>query len=508
MKFENTPTLKKWLDSAGRVDLAGLVEFEIDAANFRAYEYQLRRQNYVPAGEIQEKSAFRCLTHGVEAPKKPSGLVREISVAPAAPSPLTAPVNLEFIEIHLGRFQRKANAALFLLVAIILFLLFSGTAHAAQNSSVNPAIVVATCGTVPANYPTANRAPETVNTSGLLCAGVSVSATVVTAGLATSANQTNGNQVTQVCDSGGECATVTGNALDVNAVVNIPGSLVVSTVLNGGSGTVAVTGSASDGSTATFSPIQIGGKDGTGKIQTILTSPTGATVVDSSGTAIPVSGTVTVNAGTGNFTVVQPTGTNLHVVPDSGTITTVGAVTAITNALPAGSNQIGHVILDSGSTTGISGTVTATQATGTNLHTVVDSGTITAVTAITNPLPAGTNTIGTAGLPIVTTTMTSSLGGTVFTVVAASAQTLESLSCFNGDAAADAYVQIFDTMQVTPGTTTPKNIVGVPFGGGNNWSPGLRYAYANAIRAVATTTPTGGTPATTALVCNFGYKSQ
>jgi hypothetical protein len=64
--------------------------------------------------------------------------------------------------------------------------------------------------------------------------------------------------------------------------------------------------------------------------------------------------TVTANAGTGNFTVVQPTGTNLHTVVDSGSIT-------------------------------------VTQATGTNLHTVLDSGTLT---SITNALPTGANTIG------------------------------------------------------------------------------------------------------------------
>lgn len=74
-----------------------------------------------------------------------------------------------------------------------------------------------------------------------------------------------------------------------------------------------------------------------------------------------------------------------HVIVDSGTLT---AVTAITNALPAGSNVIGHVISDTGSTTAV------TQATGSNLHMVVDSGTITAVTAITNALPAGSNIIG------------------------------------------------------------------------------------------------------------------
>lgn len=42
----------------------------------------------------------------------------------------------------------------------------------------------------------------------------------------------------------------------------------------------------------------------------------------------------------------------------TGVIATVGAVTAITNALPAGSNVIGHVITDTGSTTAVTGTVT------------------------------------------------------------------------------------------------------------------------------------------------------
>jgi hypothetical protein len=48
----------------------------------------------------------------------------------------------------------------------------------------------------------------------------------------------------------------------------------------------------------------------------------------------------------GNVTVVQPTGSNLHTVVDSGSVA-------------------------------VTGSVTATQATGTNLHTVVDSGAVT-----------------------------------------------------------------------------------------------------------------------------------
>ena len=84
--------------------------------------------------------------------------------------------------------------------------------------------------------------------------------------------------------------------------------------------------------------------------------PTGTNVI---GHVIADSGSTT--AVTGNVTVVQGTGTNLHTVIDSGTLTTVStvtAVTAITNALPAGTNVIGHVIADSGSTTAVTGTVT------------------------------------------------------------------------------------------------------------------------------------------------------
>lgn len=103
-------------------------------------------------------------------------------------------------------------------------------------------------------------------------------------------------------------------------------------------------------------------------------TPAGALRVDGSGATQPVSGTITANAGTGNFTVVQATGTNLHAVIDSGTIT---AVTAITNALPAGANVIGHVITDTGSTTAVTGTVTVagtvTANAGTGNFTVVQA---------------------------------------------------------------------------------------------------------------------------------------
>jgi hypothetical protein len=102
------------------------------------------------------------------------------------------------------------------------------------------------------------------------------------------------------------------------------------------------------------------------------------------------------------------------VQPISGTVA-VSSVTSITNALPAGTNVIGHVIVDGGSTTVVTGNVTVVQPTGTNLHTVVDSGTLTAVTAITNALPAGTNLLGKVGIDQTTpgTTNKVSLGSDV-----------------------------------------------------------------------------------------------
>jgi len=61
------------------------------------------------------------------------------------------------------------------------------------------------------------------------------------------------------------------------------------------------------------------------------------------------------------------------------------------------------------------------QGTGTNLHTVVDSGTITAVTAITNALPAGTNLLGQVSASAETATVyngTTALTPTFSTIVA------------------------------------------------------------------------------------------
>jgi hypothetical protein len=130
----------------------------------------------------------------------------------------------------------------------------------------------------------------------------------------------------------------------------------------------------------------------------LIVTASGAAKVDGSGATQPISGTVTANAGTnlntsalaldatltggtqqtkivqgGNTAVVDATG-DLQVDVNNFPAT---QNVAVTSALPAGTNVIGHVIADTGSTTAVTGNVTVVQPTGTNLHTVVDSGTIT-----------------------------------------------------------------------------------------------------------------------------------
>lgn len=145
----------------------------------------------------------------------------------------------------------------------------------------------------------------------------------------------------------------------------------------GGGGNVNITG-INGPPPALANPLPVELSDGTNPLGTdvnpIRTSPSSTAAVQ----PVSISGTVPVS---GTVTVVQPTGTNLHVtvdgtVPVSGTV----AVSAIAGALPPGTNVIGHVITDTGSTTVVTGNVVVTQSTGTNLHVVVDSAPSTPVT--------------------------------------------------------------------------------------------------------------------------------
>lgn len=188
-------------------------------------------------------------------------------------------------------------------------------------------------------------------------------------------------------------------------------------------------------------------------------------------------------------------------------------------------------------------TTTVTQATGTNLHTVVDSGTITAVTAITNALPAGTNAIGklsaNSGVDIGDVDVTSISAGTnligdvdiqprttggwsvgnftsgdTFTALTATAQVIKGSAgkfggyyIYNPNATA-TYVILYDiaAASVTVGTSTPKLVFCIPATAGANLELLAGIPFGTAMSITATTTGGGNTAPSTALEAMIFYK--
>lgn len=184
-----------------------------------------------------------------------------------------------------------------------------------------------------------------------------VNSSVLPTGASTSANQTNASQKTQIVDGSGNVIASTSNALNVS--------------VTGTSGTVST------------NLTQVGGSAIT-EGQKIMANSL-PVVIASDQSAITVAQSTAANF---NATVVQSSGINLHVNVDNFPATQpVSGTVTVTQA--TGTNL--HTVVDSGS-------ITVTQATGTNLHAVIDSGTLTAVTAITNALPAGTNLLGKVGI--------------------------------------------------------------------------------------------------------------
>jgi len=162
--------------------------------------------------------------------------------------------------------------------------------------------------------------------------------------------------------------------------------------------------------------------------------------------------------------------------------------------IAAGTNVIGHVIVDAG--TAVIG------------HVIVDSGTITtvsAVTAITNALPAGTNTIG-AVSPAVTTSggatpgryLAAAAANQDSTVIKASAGQLYNHVAVVNVNAAIRYLKFYDKATAPTSADTPKLVYGVP---GNTAGAGIvlpipnGIAFANGI-AFRMTTGQGDSDAT------------
>ncbi len=159
-----------------------------------------------------------------------------------------------------------------------------------------------------------------------------------------------------------------------------------------GAGKIVATDEVVDGTLGTvqvqYTKLMDGTLDGTNKL---VVSATGAASVDGSGVTQPVSAaSLPLPAG-------AATEATLSSLDSKVTAVDTGAVT-ISSALPAGSAVIGHVIADSGSTTAVTGNVTVVQPTGTNLHTVVDSGTVT----LSGTSPVSGTVIANQGTPAAT----------------------------------------------------------------------------------------------------------
>jgi hypothetical protein len=192
------------------------------------------------------------------------------------------------------------------------------------------------------------------------------------------------------------------------------------TVTAGGSVNVNCTGGCTAGGSFADSSVFTFGTTAVGNISAVVDDVSTNTVAENSAGAVRMNtnrilyvdlSKTAVNATavkTDGSAVTQPvgqaTGTNLHAVIDTG------STTAVTQA--TGTNL--HAVLDTTSTTAV------TQATGTNLHSVVDSGSITATQATgtnlhvvvdTAPTTAVTNT-GLTDLDLTFQTVTNGTAGT------------------------------------------------------------------------------------------------
>lgn len=135
-----------------------------------------------------------------------------------------------------------------------------------------------------------------------------------------------------------------------------------------------------------------------------LAAPASQVIILNSGAAVSLTNPLPVTAtfspsGTQDVNLKQVNGATTTAFGSGVTGTETQRVTLATNvALPTGTNVIGHVINDTGSTTAVTGNVTVVQPTGTNLHAVLDTTSTTAVTQATaSNLNAAVVGVGTAG---------------------------------------------------------------------------------------------------------------
>lgn len=156
------------------------------------------------------------------------------------------------------------------------------------------------------------------------------------------------------------------------------------------------------GSTTTAAPTYT-----TGQMNALSLNTSGGLRVDGSGVTQPISGTITANAGTGSFTVVQATASNLNATV-SGTVTSnIGT----TNGLALDASVNGIIVAQGSTTSGEKGTL---------IQGAVTTSSPTYTTAQTSPLSLTTagalRTDASATTQPVSGTITANAGTGTFTV--------------------------------------------------------------------------------------------
>lgn len=185
-----------------------------------------------------------------------------------------------------------------------------------------------------------------------------------TSALATSANQTNATQKTQIVDGSGNVIASTANALNV-AITS-----------GGGSGGT----SSSFASTFPATGTAIGVKNGTSMVN--LAADGSSNLLVSLNTAIPAGSNAIGSITNTSFTATQATGTNLHTVTDSGSVTAA--------TLSAETTKVIGTVNQGTSPWVVSGTVTANAGTNLNTSALALDATLTGGTQRTK-LTDGTN---------------------------------------------------------------------------------------------------------------------
>lgn len=276
----NTETLRSWLKGGGRLELAARSQFEVETITFEHYLVEAVRSHPEYSEDDQRAwAAYCCLTENRGSLAQPAAALPDSSALVRTQNDLLA-VMVQRSKDEEARFHQQGGfqarvldnqqsavvatellkrgvtdavgevriavdgstktlyqriealearlpAPMFqkwlIIAAVILLYVLLGVdiAKGQGFQVVLPVRTVASCSgmTVTSGVMTS----LIMDSTGRLCSDVSgstISVTIDTSSIASAVNQTNGNQKAQVCDAGGDCSTVTGGKLDVNATVS------------------------------------------------------------------------------------------------------------------------------------------------------------------------------------------------------------------------------------------------------------------------------------------------